>query len=715
MAKNIQLKILVEGGKNANKEVKEVTNALVSIRGELQKQTKTRQELNKRLKEGTISQSEYNKRIAAAELKTKALRSEYGKTQKQLLALNGVTNKGSSFTDKLTKSFVKAGAAIGAAILLYNKVENSIVSSVEAYNQAIQAEGELLRALQGRRGVQFSLIQQAKALQKTTIFGNDEIVRAQAVVAAFVKEEETIKRLTPAILDFAQAKGVDLKTAADLITKTFASSTNALSRYGLEVTGAAGSTERLESLTSALDSAFKGAAETAGATSTGQFKQLDNAIGDLSGSFGKLITSLVGEGGRSLIPVVEFLQDALEGLGFGFAAVKGVLSGDLQGSLQAYINSTVLATDAVGNLSESESDAIDGKKELNEQLKQQAKNLDEIIKKIREEGQATKELQEAEDEQAREIIESLENESEVRSIVTDEQLEQIDTVLQAQLDAREQDNLDRLEKNKQREKDEEEAEIRRKARNQQIAQESLAAAQSVANSIQQITQNRTDNEIFLENQKVDKSISALERQLKQGIINQSEYNARVASEERIRDNEIKKLKLKQFKRDKAFALISIALSTAQAVAAALAVPPPPNFILAGLAAGAGLAQTIAVKTQKPNFASGGFTGKGTGSKDHTGQRPVGTVHENEWVANRHLVSNPATAPIISMLENIQRNGFAQGGFTTPVLNTVSRQQPSQFLQNQISNSVQKIKVVNVVSDTTSQQNKLSNIQSQATF
>jgi len=61
------------------------------------------------------------------------------------------------------------------------------------------------------------------------------------MIAAFVQEEDQIKELTRVSLDFAAAKGVDLKTASDLITKTFASSTNALSRYGLSVEGAAGS------------------------------------------------------------------------------------------------------------------------------------------------------------------------------------------------------------------------------------------------------------------------------------------------------------------------------------------------------------------------------------------------------------------------------------------------------------------------------------------
>ena len=81
------------------------------------------------------------------------------------------------------------------------------------------------------------------------MFGDETIIEAQAMIASFVKDEEAVRLATEATLDLAAAKGFDLVAAADLVSKTLGSSTNALSRYGIEVTGAVGSTERLESLT----------------------------------------------------------------------------------------------------------------------------------------------------------------------------------------------------------------------------------------------------------------------------------------------------------------------------------------------------------------------------------------------------------------------------------------------------------------------------------
>ena len=54
----------------------------------------------------------------------------------------------------------------------------------------------------------------------------------------------------------ATAKGMNLSAAADLVAKSVGSSTNALSRYGIQIEGV-GSTERLDSAVIALEGQFK--------------------------------------------------------------------------------------------------------------------------------------------------------------------------------------------------------------------------------------------------------------------------------------------------------------------------------------------------------------------------------------------------------------------------------------------------------------------------
>jgi hypothetical protein len=221
-------------------------------------------------------------------------------SKKAKSSLKGVQNQSS----ELQNTVKRLGQTIAAAFAV-REIINFTKRSIELANVQQAAEAQLLTALRGRKDVQQALIAQAAGLQKITTFGDEQIIQAQSMIAAFVQEEDQIKELTRVSLDFAAAKGVDLKTASDLITKTFASSTNALSRYGLSVEGAAGSQERLESVTGALDKAFKGQAETLAQTGTGQMQQFQNAVGDLQEEFGKRLLPVLNRAAKSL---TEFLQ-----------------------------------------------------------------------------------------------------------------------------------------------------------------------------------------------------------------------------------------------------------------------------------------------------------------------------------------------------------------------------------------------------------------------
>jgi len=138
-----------------------------------------------------------------------------------------------------------------------------------------------------------ALLDQATALQSVTTFGDENIIQAQALIAAFTDDEEAIKRATAATLDLAAAKGMDLFAAADLVAKTLGSSTNAMSRYGIEVTGAVGSTERLDTLTNNIAKTFGGQATAQAETFSGKMAQMSNVLGDAAEAFGELLFPLV--------------------------------------------------------------------------------------------------------------------------------------------------------------------------------------------------------------------------------------------------------------------------------------------------------------------------------------------------------------------------------------------------------------------------------------
>jgi len=168
-----------------------------------------------------------------------------------------------------------------------------------------KAEKKLEVAL-GKRST--ALLKQASALQQVTTFGDEAIIGVQASLAAFLDSEDAIKKATEATLDISVAMGMDLKAAGDLIAKTLGSSTNAMSRYGVQVEGAVGSTERLESLTGNVAKLFGGQAKAQAETMAGSLEQMSNAVGDAGEAMGELLSPMV-------ISTAKAIKTLAEGVG----------------------------------------------------------------------------------------------------------------------------------------------------------------------------------------------------------------------------------------------------------------------------------------------------------------------------------------------------------------------------------------------------------------
>ena len=178
-------------------------------------------------------------------------------------------------------------------------------ASVKAFDTQAKAEIKLLTALKGRENIQQRLIAQAKELQTKTLFGDEETIAAQAMLATMGLEEQAIKELIPLVQDMATAKGMDLVGAADLVAKSVGSSTNALSRYGITITGAVGSQERLNTATQALNRAFGGQAEAIAKVGAGSLVQLKNQFGDLMEDIGEKLLPMIIKLGNKLKNLVE--------------------------------------------------------------------------------------------------------------------------------------------------------------------------------------------------------------------------------------------------------------------------------------------------------------------------------------------------------------------------------------------------------------------------
>lgn len=246
----------------------------------------------KRLK-GTVSI--YEKEIEATER-------AHRKLNRQMKRLNTETLFGVKNQRLLSNSF----ATIRSKLLLYSFAIGLTTMAFRKLSEASIEQEKVEKKLAHQLGrTSKSLLNYASGLQAVTKFGDEAIIGVQGMLAAFTKDEEQIKLATQATLDLAEAKGMDLKTAGDLVSKTLGSSTNALSRYGIEVTGSANSVLRLESLTRNISTLFAGEATSAANTFGGQVTQMSNAIGDANESMGTFFQPILEK-------VVKFLKNGAD-------------------------------------------------------------------------------------------------------------------------------------------------------------------------------------------------------------------------------------------------------------------------------------------------------------------------------------------------------------------------------------------------------------------
>jgi hypothetical protein len=181
-----------------------------------------------------------------------------------------------------------------------------------------------------------SNVKLADSLQWVSQYSDEEILSAEAMISRFSKDNEITKELTKATLNLAQAKGMDLVSAATVVAKSIGSSTNALVKYGVEVEGAAGSTDRATMAIQGINAVFGGAARAATLDYSGQINLLEKQIGELQESIGSwLLPKLIELSGKIYSNITSFrnwiethkeLATAIGGISLSFVGIIALVS-----------------------------------------------------------------------------------------------------------------------------------------------------------------------------------------------------------------------------------------------------------------------------------------------------------------------------------------------------------------------------------------------------
>lgn len=297
-----------------------------------------------------------------------------------------VLNKvGSSLGFIAEKAAYVGTALIGLGAAAVSSFKES-EEATNALNQAMVNQGIYTADLSQK------YLQMASRLEGLTTFADEQIVSAQALLQAHLGQTEITEQLTRATLDLAAAKGMDLKSAADLIGKSIGTETNALARQGIELDTTASKTEKLASVVSQLNSKYGGQAE-AQAKGLGTLEQLKNAADNFLEAIGGRLAPFISFFSRQLIDFSNALtnnKDVLMGVDSvvifvskSFSVLKNMIVGVtevISTGLAASVESVTLLMS--GQFSRAKDVAVLGMEEVGNLVKERTLILGEELNAI---------------------------------------------------------------------------------------------------------------------------------------------------------------------------------------------------------------------------------------------------------------------------------------------------------------------------------------------
>ncbi len=216
----------------------------------------------------------------------------------QLLAVRNTRNTHMAFSVFRSKLLlVSFGIAlVNRAILDY--VTKS--SQQEAVNEKLAAG--LANIAGTTPGVTQRLIEYSAALEQTTAFGDELVTNGMAQLTTFTLNEESIKALTPQVLNVARAiqttsgQMPDLNSLFIAFGKSTSTAVSALTRYGVVLTDTEkaqletmNANERAGAIADILEKQYGGLADAYKNTAAGALEAASAAKGDMAEAFGKAL------------------------------------------------------------------------------------------------------------------------------------------------------------------------------------------------------------------------------------------------------------------------------------------------------------------------------------------------------------------------------------------------------------------------------------------
>ena len=224
----------------------------------------------------------------------------------------------------------KAAAKVGAAYFAAKGLLSGMSKIIELAGEQELAERKLSIAL-GRTSK--DLLNQAKALQEVSTFGDEAIIGQQAFLASLEFSEAQIKKIIPVAMDLASATGMSLESAVRNTAKTFSGLSGELGELIPQLRGLTAEQMKAGDAVRLMSDLFEGQAEGQTQTMSGSIQQMKNAWGDAAEALGDVFAP-------AIIKVTGLLKDAANWASKTFKALKEVFGGEDEQTIEEQILAT---------------------------------------------------------------------------------------------------------------------------------------------------------------------------------------------------------------------------------------------------------------------------------------------------------------------------------------------------------------------------------------
>jgi len=569
--------------------------------------------------------------------------------------------------EKQTKNIEVVGIAafvnLGKqAFAMGQKIFAVVGQIVDAYKKQEMAEIKLATTLKSTGNVvgytTGELKKMASGLQDVGVLGDEAIIEAQAMLLTFKQiGHDTFPRATEAAADMALMFGGGaggLQSATIMLGKALndpIQGLTALRRVGIQLTES--QEEMVKGFVEANDiasaqaiilgeveSQFGGLNRAMGESAVGKIDQFSNAVGDLVEVLGEFMTESIAPILDEFKPFIEDLSSIVKWLS---SMSKNTKDANKETEKQTMWFSNLNPLFAIAEASlrgvwKVTTEHAKAQNELNEEVETGTSLLDDYVKKLQEqvkvwtgqdEGSLKKKAEIAEkrakidEEYTDKYFKLTHSEIEVLQEKMKEEIRLAEEVgantylIRKYYNTEIQKLLDK-EAEKKEEADKEELERLEEERTkiEELAQAYVGMGQTGVQGYRDIDESakkvKLTTEKIIEGIKEMGDIFMEVTSMMFDVINMYYDNeiARIENSELSEEEKaeaIKKIKRDQFNAEKAFNITESIINTATAVTKALAAAfPPLNFVLAGIVAAAGAAQTAMIASQPmPAFARGG--------------------------------------------------------------------------------------------------------------